>query len=70
MSVHSNGVTELGYVTIGVSDLAAWDNYAAQILGLEVVPGEDTKTRYLRMDYWHHRIKLIENGADDLQAMG
>jgi 2,3-dihydroxybiphenyl 1,2-dioxygenase len=70
MSVNANGVSELGYVTIGVSDLAAWDHYAAQILGLEVVPGENAKTRYLRMDYWHHRIKLIENGADDLQAMG
>lgn len=63
-------VTELGYVTIGVSDLAAWDTFAAQVLGLEVVPGEDAKTRYLRMDYWHHRIKLVEDGTDDLAAMG
>ncbi len=63
-------VTELGYVTIGVSDLAAWDKFAAQVLGLEVVPGEDAKTRYLRMDYWHHRIKLVEDSADDLLALG
>ncbi len=63
-------VTELGYVSIGVSDLAAWDKFAAQVLGLEVVPGEDAKTRYLRMDYWHHRIKLVEDGTDDLQVIG
>lgn len=63
-------VTELGYVTIGVSDLAAWDQFAASVLGLEVVPGENAKTRYLRMDYWHHRIKLVEDSADDLLALG
>lgn len=63
-------VTELGYVTLGVSDLAAWDQFAAQVLGLEVVPGEDAGTRYLRMDYWHHRIKLVEDSADDLMALG
>lgn len=63
-------VTELGYVTIGVSDLAAWDQFASQVLGLEVVPGEDAGTRYIRMDYWHHRIKLVEDGADDLMALG
>ncbi len=63
-------VTELGYVTLGVSNLAAWEEYASQVLALEVRPGEDEKTRYLRMDYWHHRIKLVENPADDLLAMG
>jgi 2,3-dihydroxybiphenyl 1,2-dioxygenase len=63
-------VTEMGYVTIGVSSLAAWDGFASQILGVEVVPGEDAKTRYLRMDYWHHRIKLVEDGTDDLSAIG
>ncbi len=63
-------VTELGYVTIGVSDLAAWEAFAAQILGLEVVAGEDAATRYLRMDYWHHRIKLVGDGSDDIQSLG
>lgn len=63
-------VTELGYVTIGVSDLAAWDQFAAIVLGLEVMPGEDAATRYLRMDYWHHRIKLVQDDADDLLALG
>ncbi|WP_425230811.1 VOC family protein [Sphingomonas sp.] len=63
-------VTELGYITVGVSDLAAWDEFAAQILGLEVVQGDDANVRYLRMDYWHHRIKLVEDASDDLLAIG
>ena len=63
-------VTELGYITLGVGDLAAWDQFAAQILALEVTPGDDAKSHYLRMDYWHHRIKLVEDGSDDLIAIG
>jgi len=63
-------VTELGYVTLGVSDLSAWDAFATTILGLEVTQGETADVRYLRMDYWHHRIKLVNDGTDDLLAMG
>lgn len=63
-------ITELGYVTVGVSDIAGWDEFASQILGLEVVRPEDPKIRYLRMDYWHHRIKLVEDGSDDVLTTG
>ena len=63
-------VTELGYLNFGVSNLAAWEAFAAAVLGLEVMPGESADVRYLRMDYWHHRIKLVEDKADDLLAMG
>ena len=65
-----SGVTELGYVTLGVSDLAAWDQFASGILGVEVVADSDPDVRYLRMDYWHHRIKLVANASDDLLALG
>jgi len=63
-------VTELGYVTIGVSDLKAWEHFAGRILGLEVVQGESEAVRYLRMDYWHHRIKLVQDSADDVLTAG
>ena len=63
-------VTELGYVTLGVSDLAAWKTFAAQVLGLEVVPSDDPAKCFLRMDYWHHRITLVQNGRDDLMVNG
>jgi 2,3-dihydroxyethylbenzene 1,2-dioxygenase len=64
-------VTELGYVCFGVSDLAAWRDFAANLLGLEVFeePGEPDRL-YLRTDYWHHRIILEKNPSDDLTAAG
>ncbi len=64
-------VTELGYVCFGVSDLAAWRDFATNLLGLEVFeePGEPDRL-YLRTDYWHHRIILEKNPADDLTAAG
>lgn len=64
-------VTELGYVCFGVSDLAAWRDFAANLLGLEVFEEAGEPDRlYLRTDYWHHRIILEKNPADDLTAAG
>lgn len=65
-----SAVTELGYLTLGVSDLAAWKGFASNVLGLEVVESGAPDRCYLRMDYWHHRITLIEDGADDLKVTG
>jgi 2,3-dihydroxybiphenyl 1,2-dioxygenase len=63
-------ITELGYLTLGVKDLARWKSFAAEILGVEVADGLNPGRCYLRMDYWHHRIVLEENGADDLMSLG
>lgn len=63
-------VTELGYLTLGVSDLAAWKGFAAKVLGLEVVETGATDRCDLRMDYWSRRITLVEDGSDDLKATG
>lgn len=64
-------VTELGYVVFGVSDLAAWRAFAAELLGLEVCEEANEPGRlYLRTDYWHHRIVLEADGTDDLNAAG
>ncbi|MDP9083047.1 MAG: VOC family protein [Pseudomonadota bacterium] len=65
-----SAVTELGYIAIGVSDLAAWKEFAAQVIGMEVVPGDAPKSCYLRMDYWHYRIRVEEDGTDDIRAAG
>ena len=62
-------VTELGYMGLGVSSLAAWKSYAADILGLEVVDA-GPKRAWLRMDYQHHRFFLEEDGSDDLTVLG
>jgi 2,3-dihydroxybiphenyl 1,2-dioxygenase len=64
------GVTELGYVGLGVKDLAAWKRFACEIVGLEACDEGEAGRAYLRMDYWHHRIFLDEDGADDLKVLG
>jgi biphenyl-2,3-diol 1,2-dioxygenase len=64
------GVAQLGYIGIGVSDSTAWMGLASNVLGLEVVPGDDGKSCYLRMDECHHRVEVREDGSDDLQFIG
>lgn len=69
-----SGVTELGYVRFGVSDLQAWREVAGDILGTEIVDDEGEADKpgrlYLRTDSWHHRISLEESGEDDLIGAG
>ena len=63
-------VSQLGYVGIGTSDEKAWQDLATNILGMQVVPGDDTSTSYLRMDEYHHRLELLSKGSDDLEFVG
>ncbi|MGO9604751.1 MAG: VOC family protein [Candidatus Binataceae bacterium] len=63
-------VTELGYMGFGVKDLDAWKQFAAEIVGLEVVDDGEGDRCYLRMDYWHHRIALHADPSDDLAYLG
>ncbi len=58
-------------MTIGVSDLNTWTGFASKVLGLEVVEHSAQSDRcYLRMDYWHHRFTLIQDGTDDVKVIG
>jgi 2,3-dihydroxyethylbenzene 1,2-dioxygenase len=63
-------ITELGYMGIGVKNLDQWKDYAAHILGVEVVDAEESGRCYLRIDDWHHRLILDEDGSDDLNYLG
>lgn len=65
-----SAITELGYMTIGVSSLNRWKEFAAEVLGLEVVDEGESKRCYLRMDFWHHRLIVDEDGSDDLTGLG
>src|SRR3989454_12727770 len=65
-----NGVHQLGYLIIGVSDLEGWRGLSSSVLGLELVPGDSRSTTYLRMDEHHHRIELRNGGSDDLEVIG
>ncbi|HZT07579.1 MAG TPA: VOC family protein [Chloroflexota bacterium] len=63
-------VSQLGYVGIGVSDAGGWKKLATEIYGMEIVPGDDSRTTYLRMDDQPHRIQIQENGRDDIEFLG
>ncbi|HUM17683.1 MAG TPA: VOC family protein [Candidatus Nitrosotalea sp.] len=62
-------VSQLAYVGIGVSEMARWQTFASEVLGLQVVKGDDD-TVYLRMDEYHHRIALHPTGEDDVVYVG
>jgi 2,3-dihydroxybiphenyl 1,2-dioxygenase len=68
--MHMVHVTELGYMGIGVKDLAAWKDFATSILGLELADEGEPDRCYLRMDYHHHRIVMHNDGSDDLSYLG
>jgi hypothetical protein len=44
-------VSQLGYVGIGTSGDKSWRDLVTNILGIQVVPGDDPSTIYLRMDW-------------------
>jgi 2,3-dihydroxybiphenyl 1,2-dioxygenase len=64
----NTGVTELGYLGIGIRDIDAWRFYANEILGMEWV--EEHGEPRLRMDYWHHRILIHPGEEDDVLFAG
>ena len=63
-------VSELGYLGLGASDTTAWQNLGTQVFGMQVIPGDDKATSYLRMDPHHHRLELRSSGSDDLEFAG
>ncbi len=65
-----HGLTELGYVRYGVSDLAEWRTFVETVLGLEIVKEGNDQQLFLRSDMHHHRFELVEDGSDDLLTSG
>jgi len=63
-------VTELGYLVLGVKSLETWKVFATNILGFETAESGETGRCFFRMDYWHHRFVLEEDGTDDLICLG
>lgn len=63
-------VTALGYISIGVKDIAAWEDYATNFLGLEVSGREEDGSLLLRMDDYHYRFIIHPSGEDDLILAG
>ena len=64
------GVTQFGYIGIGVSDIAEWEKYATEILGLQVGQREEDGSIRLRMDQYGYRFILHPSGEDDIIFAG
>jgi 2,3-dihydroxybiphenyl 1,2-dioxygenase len=64
------GVTQLGYWGFEVSDLAAWEAFATDVLGLAVAARQDDGGLRLRLDEHSWRIALEPGPADDLAYVG
>ncbi|MFD0469416.1 VOC family protein [Nonomuraea thailandensis] len=63
------GVKELGYVVYEVGDLADWEHFAVELLGMQVAEKIDGGFT-LRTDEKAHRWIVTEGPADDLVATG
>jgi 2,3-dihydroxybiphenyl 1,2-dioxygenase len=63
-------VTQLGYLGIGVSDVAKWEEYATEVLGLQVNGREEDGSIRLRMDQYSYRFIMHPSGEDDLIFAG
>ncbi len=67
----SMAVSQLGYLGIGVTDMAAWLETATAILGVEVrVSDGSSDVRRLRIDAMHHRFSLHPSSKDDVLFAG
>ncbi|WP_232071851.1 VOC family protein [Paraburkholderia pallida] len=62
-------MTELGYVGIEASDLAAWERFGVDLLGMQV-GSRSNEALTLRMDDAVHRWIVVEGDADDLAFTG
>lgn len=65
-----SSVTELGYVGLNVTDAEAWKRFGTDVIGLELVEGEEDDRFYFRMDYWHHRFVIHPGKTDDIAYAG
>jgi len=68
MNLHH--VTQLGYLGIGVSDVAAWESFAGDVLGLAPNGRAADGTVFLKMDEHHHRLAIHPGGNDDMNYAG
>ena len=63
-------ISQFGYLGIGVKDTKAWEDFATNILGLEISEKLDDGTLYLRQDEYHHRFVMEPTGEDDIKYCG
>jgi 2,3-dihydroxybiphenyl 1,2-dioxygenase len=65
-----NRIAQLGYLAFEVSDLAAWEPFATDVLGLAVASRRDDGAFSLRLDGHAHRLFVEPGPRDDLAVIG
>lgn len=63
-------VDQLGYLGFEVSDVAAWERFAVEVLGLAVAARFDDGAVSFRLDGHRQRILVEPGSADDLSYVG
>jgi biphenyl-2,3-diol 1,2-dioxygenase len=63
-------ITQLGYLGLSVNDSGQWEQFAAQVLGLQPNGRDPDGSLFLRMDEYHHRFIVHPTGKNDLAYIG
>ena len=66
----SGTVAQLGYLGLEVSNLAAWEKFATEVLGVGVVNRQENGGFALRMDSHAQRFVVSPGKADDVAFLG
>ncbi|MEU6645512.1 VOC family protein [Saccharomonospora sp. NPDC046836] len=61
---------QLGYLSLGVSDLEAWVSFTRDFAGAEVSDLDGTDSRLVRIDDHRFRYLLSPTGEDDVREIG
>ncbi|MCZ7537567.1 MAG: VOC family protein [Acidimicrobiia bacterium] len=67
-----DGIRQLGYAGLDVSDIDAWEIFATEVLGMQATPrgtGGDAPL-HLRMDEYERRVSLHPARRDDVRYLG
>ncbi|VTZ27587.1 3-methylcatechol 2,3-dioxygenase [Methylocella tundrae] len=63
-------ISNLAYVVFDVSDLPKWEEFAVDIVGMQVGRRDEGKLLSLRMDEYEQRVWLQQGNADDILVAG
>lgn len=63
-------ISNLGYLVFGARDLSKWEEFAVEIVGLQVGKYDAGHSLGLRMDEYEQRILIEQSNLDDLAAAG
>lgn len=71
MELHNDAkVTRFGYIGLGVQDIHAWKDFAANVLGLMLAGESSDGATLLRMDEMSRRFMVYPSGEDDVIFYG